>query len=118
MSDRPPVDPKAHDPQALDADALASMSVTPPDPAKPDPESESAETDRADACDPRQKAGQDESLAERLARDPACENAKLDVALDESMDASDPPSQTRPGGDTDPAPSSGYDAHEEALRRK
>lgn len=50
-----------------------------------------------EATDPRQQAGQDESIVERLARDPASPQAKLDRALDESMDASDPPSQTPPG---------------------
>lgn len=71
------------------------------------------------ASDPRQQAGQDESIIERLARDPASPQAKLDRALDESMDASDPPSQTVPGGSTEPAPSSGFDPEAEAaLRRK
>lgn len=74
---------------------------------------------RAAACDPLQQAGQDKSIMERLARDPASPQAKLDRALDESMDASDPPSQTPPGGSSEPAPSSGYDeAAEAALRRK
>ncbi len=74
---------------------------------------------RAASCDPLQQAGQDESIIERLARDPASPQAKLDRALDESMDASDPPSQTPPGDSSNPAPSSGYDeAVEAALRRK
>lgn len=71
------------------------------------------------ASDPRQQAGQDESIVERLARDPASPQAKLDRALDESMDASDPPSHTAPGGGSEPAPSSGFDPEaEKALRRK
>ncbi len=74
---------------------------------------------RGEACDPRQQAGQDESIVERLARDPASPQAKLDRALDESMDASDPPSQTPPGVGGDPSPSSGFDEKAEAaLRRK
>lgn len=75
--------------------------------------------ERPATCDPRQQAGQDESIVQRLERDPASAQAKLDRALDESMDASDPPSQTPPGGNAQPAPSSGFDeAAEEALRRK
>lgn len=67
------------------------------------------------APDDRRAAGQDESIAERLAADPEDPDAKLDTALDESMDASDPPAQTQPGADA-PAPSSGYD--EEAERQR
>jgi len=33
---------------------------------------------------------------------------KLDEELEDSMDASDPPSSTRPGDKGDPVPSSGY----------
>ena len=44
-----------------------------------------------------------------LARDPSDDNAKLDVALDESFPTSDAPSNTQPGKGKDPAPSSGYD---------
>ncbi len=40
-------------------------------------------------------------------------DAQLDRGLDESMDASDPISATQPGSDG-PAPSSGYDAEQEA----
>jgi hypothetical protein len=90
-----------------------TTTVKPPE-ASPD-----TEVDKALACDPRQQAGQDESIVERLAHDPASPQAKLDRALDESMDASDPPSQTPPGDSREPAPSSGYDeTAEAALRRK
>ena len=65
--------------------------------------------------DPRQDAGQDESIQRRLKRDPENPDARLDNALDESMDASDPPSSTQPVHNTGPAPSSGYD--EEAEKR-
>lgn len=41
---------------------------------------------------------------------------KLDEALDETMDASDPVSATQPG-QQDPAPSSGYDEKAEDDRR-
>jgi hypothetical protein len=62
----------------IDTAALDSLSVAP------------------DAA-PTQDAGQDEALARRLKKDPENHDAKLDVALDESMDASDPPSNTQPG---------------------
>ena len=50
----------------------------------------------------------------RLQRNPGDEDAKLDVALDETFPTSDAPSNTQPGKGKDPAPSSGYDAEEEA----
>lgn len=49
-----------------------------------------------------------------LKRNPGDEDAKLDVALDESFPTSDAPSNTQPGKGKDPAPSSGYDAEAEA----
>ena len=49
-----------------------------------------------------------------LKRNPSDEDAKLDVALDESFPTSDAPSNTQPGKGKDPAPSSGYDAEAEA----
>lgn len=109
MTDLPPTETNI-DPKALDPLSIA--------PLRPDTAANDDDAERPEACDPRQQAGQDETIAARLARDPSCANAKLDVALDESMDASDPPAQTAPGGSTDPAPSSGYDADAEALRRK
>lgn len=33
---------------------------------------------------------------------------KLDEGIEDSMDASDPPSSTKPGDNGDPAPSSGF----------
>ena len=68
--------------------------------------------------DPRQDAGQDESIQRRLEKDPENVQAQLDNGLDESMDASDPPSSTQPVHSTDPAPSSGYDAAAEAERAR
>ena len=65
--------------------------------------------------DPRQDAGQDPSIQRRLERDPENKQAQLDNALDESMDASDPPSTTLPGQSGEPAASSGFD--EEAERK-
>ena len=54
----------------------------------------------------------------RLRRNPSDEDAKLDVALDESFPSSDAPSNTQPGKGKDPAPSSGYDEEAERLRGK
>ena len=51
-----------------------------------------------------------------LKRNPSDEDAKLDVALDESFPTSDAPSNTQPGTGKDPAPSSGYDPEAEADR--
>lgn len=61
----------------------------------------------------RQDAGRDRSIGKRLARDPESRDARLDAGLDESMDASDPPSSTQPVHNHGPAPSSGYDADAE-----
>lgn len=65
--------------------------------------------------DPRQDAGQDASIQRRLERDPQNNQARLDNALDETMDASDPIAATPAGMNSEPAPSSGYD--EEAERK-
>ena len=65
--------------------------------------------------DPRQDAGQDASITRRLERDPESKEARLDNALDESMDASDPPASTQPVHNQEPPASSGYD--EEAERK-
>ena len=67
--------------------------------------------------DPRQDAGQDESIQRRLEKDPENQQAQLDNGLDESMDASDPISATRPGSSAEPPASSGYDAEAEADRQ-
>ncbi len=69
------------------------------------------------ATDDRQNAGQDKSIAKRLEKNPESSDARLDNALDESMDASDPPSSTQPVHRNGPAPSSGYDADAESKRR-
>lgn len=61
----------------------------------------------------RGDAGGDESIAKRMERNPESSQARLDRALDESMDASDPPSSTQPVHSNGPAPSSGYDADKE-----
>ena len=62
-------------------------------------------------------AGTDESITQRLERNPESKEARLDRALDESMDASDPPASTQPvhsHGAADLPESSGYDADAEA----
>lgn len=66
--------------------------------------------------DPRQDAGQDESIQRRLEKDPENEQARLDNGLDESMDASDPISATIPGSSSEPPASSGFDADQEMSR--
>ena len=68
--------------------------------------------------DPRQDAGQDASITQRLADNPHDIEARLDNALDETMDASDPPDMTQPGKGHDPAPSSGYSEEDEQARQR
>ncbi|MEH3105936.1 MAG: hypothetical protein PGN09_01215 [Sphingomonas fennica] len=51
-----------------------------------------------------------------LKTNPADEDAKLDIALDETFPTSDAPSNTQPGKGSDPAPSSGFDEEAEAAR--
>lgn len=63
-------------------------------------------------------AGSDESISERLEKNPESKQARLDRALDESMDASDPPSGTQPVHNHEPAPSSGYDEAAERDREQ
>ena len=89
--------------KTIDDKALDSLSVAPPQPR--------------DAAR-RGDAGQDESIRRRLRRDPESRDARLDTGLDESMDASDPPSSTQPVHNHGPAPSSGYDADAERDRRR
>ncbi|BCA58630.1 hypothetical protein [Sphingomonas sp. HMP6] len=89
----------------IDDTALDGLSVAPGDPADA----------AADIHDPRQNAGQDESIAKRMERDPGSADAALDNGLDESMDASDPASSTQPGHTGAPAKSSGFDAEAEAA---
>ena len=85
------------DTQMIDQEAADSLSVAPGDP----------EENKA-IHHPRQEAGQDASIAERLERNPESKEARLDAALDESMDASDPPAASQPGKKDEPVPSSGY----------
>lgn len=93
------------------------MSTTIPDEAMDRASVAPASPDDKPATDPRQQAGQDDDIVQRLEDNPEDVDAQLDAGLDESMDASDPPAATQPGGDTGPAPSSGFDpAAEERLR--
>ena len=84
--------------------AMDRMSVAPgPDSDKPSP------VNSADA-------GTDESIAQRLERNPESKEARLDRGLDESMDASDPPASTQPvhSHSTSELPaSSGFDPKKE-----
>lgn len=66
----------------------------------------------------RGDAGTDESIAERLEKNPESKQARLDRALDESMDASDPPSGTQPVHSHQAPASTGYDADKEAELAK
>ena len=54
--------------------------------------------------DPAQRAGQDPDAAGRVAEQPRSQDARLDEALDETMDASDPPSITQPRTHLPPLP--------------
>ncbi|PVX29654.1 hypothetical protein [Sphingomonas pokkalii] len=95
------------------------MTTNPLDPAMdrmsvaPDPKAE----DNARGASHSSDAGTDVSIEERLARDPQSRDARLDRALDESMDASDPPASTQPIHNNQPPESSGYDADAEARRK-
>lgn len=64
------------------------------------------------------RTGRDAGDDKRLECDPADEDAKLDVALDESFPTSDAPSNTQPGKGKDPAPSSGFDEEAEKARKE
>jgi hypothetical protein len=90
--------------------ALDRMSVAP----GPDEETTRTPAQSADA-------GTDESIAERMYRNPESKEARLDRALDESMDASDPPASTQPvhsHGHNELPESSGYDPKAEAKLAK
>lgn len=63
--------------------------------------------------DKRGDAGTDHSIEERLEKNPESKQARLDRALDESMDASDPPATTQPVHSHGAPKSSGYDADKE-----
>ncbi|HEX8447174.1 MAG TPA: hypothetical protein VF649_11235 [Sphingomonas sp.] len=85
------------------------LSVAPPPPGGEEGESAVADIDPV-------REARDATDDQRLSDDPSNEDAKLDVALDETFPTSDSPSNTQPGKGKDPAPSSGYDATAEAAR--
>lgn len=91
--------------QGLD-DGMKGMSVAP-----------GPEASNNGARDPRQDAGQDQSIEKRLRKNPDSVEAQLDNGLDETMDASDPVSVIQPGTSSDPAPSSGFDPDAEKKLR-
>lgn len=93
-------------PDMIDQKAADSLSVAP------------TAGNAGGSKDPRQDAGQDESIKRRLEKDPENSDARLDAGLDESMDASDPPAATQPVHSTEPPKSSGYDAAAEAERQR
>lgn len=65
--------------------------------------SESATTPRA----PTHPRDSGRELELKLKKNPGDKQAQVDVGSDQSMDASDPPSATQPGGN-EPVPSSGF----------
>lgn len=75
-----------------------------------------AEQDDDSRRTPHVRAARDASDDARLRRNPADEDAKLDVAEDETFPASDPPANIQPGKGKDPPPSSGYDEEAEKAR--
>lgn len=76
-----------------------------------------ASSDQNPAVHPEQTAMQDEDIVARLINDPNDIDAQLDAGLDQSMDASDPPTAIQPGDTGDPLPSSGFDEQAEAALR-
>lgn len=66
---------------------------------------------------PKVRTAIDAEDVKDLKQNPSDEDAKLDVALDETFPTSDAPSNTQPGKGKDPAPSSGYDEEAEARLR-
>lgn len=97
----------------MDDKADDGLAVAPPPPGGAEGEREAQ--DDADAQN-RVRPAMDADDIQDLASDPSDEDAKLDIALDETFPTSDPPSNTQPGKGKDPAPSSGFDEGEEASR--
>lgn len=69
--------------------------------------------DRSKVPPPVFSSDPEAGLEEKLSRNPHDRDTKVDVASDESMDASDPPAVTQPGQSDEPVPSSGYPEKEE-----
>ncbi len=73
-----------------------------------------ADTDTNTPPIPEVRTAHDADDVKGLKTNPSSEDAKLDVALDESFPTSDAPSNTQPGKGKDPAPSSGFNEEEES----
>jgi len=82
------------------------------------PIDQASSTTGGDTPSTRVRPAHDAKDDARLRRDPGDEDAKLDVALDETFPTSDAPSNTQPGKGKDPAPSSGYDEEAEHARSR
>lgn len=80
--------------------------------------SDHKEPNTADHPTTKVRTAHDASDDARLRKNPAHEDAKLDVALDETFPSSDAPANTQPGKGSDPAPSSGYDEAAERERAR
>lgn len=76
------------------------------------------EAEMHEGATPHVRTAHDAGDDAKLRRNSSDEDAKLDVALDETFPTSDAPSNTQPGKGKDPAPSSGYDEDAEAERMK
>jgi hypothetical protein len=102
------------DEKMIDDSASDGLGVAPPPPGGPEAEREaSAAVGAGDGNEVR--AANDATTNRSLAADPSDEDAKLDVALDETFPTSDPPSNTQPGKGKDPAPATGFDPDAEAA---
>ena len=110
----PADDPTTNRP-IIDEGASESLAVAPPPPGGAQGAQES-QTGSDNPQPPKIRTAMDATDHAALAKHPEDEDAKLDVALDESFPTSDAPSNTQPGRGLDPAPSSGFDADAEKAR--
>lgn len=102
--------------RAADRETDAPAAASPPAALKALGRENEADEEGQESNTPKIRTGHDAGDVPRLRRDPTDEDAKLDVALDETFPTSDAPSITQPCK-TEPAPSSGYDeAAEEKLQ--
>jgi hypothetical protein len=100
-------------PRPDEVDLPNPQETPPPEPDRIDPaESDPIETDTAvlgsPPAPPKIRRAFDADDIDSLKQNPSDEDAKLDIALDESFPTSDPPANTQPGKGLDPAPSSGF----------
>lgn len=102
------------DRKPLDRDTLdEDLAVAPPRPGEEDGAGGGIAGGGGGMMDVRPAI--DASDEPRLQADPSDEDAKLDIAIDETFPGSDAPATTRPGH-SEPAPSSGYDEEAEKKR--